>query len=63
MLVLRCVGATLYQTGSFYRFIVAHSIYGIPTTINCANYVYFLAQQESAELSPEAMAIYTGLLL
>ena len=22
---------------------VAHSIYGVPNTINCANYVYFLA--------------------
>ena len=29
---------------------VAHKIYGIPQTINTANYVYFLAYQELFEL-------------
>jgi len=27
-------------------FVVTHKIYGIPQTINTANYVYFLAYQE-----------------
>ncbi|KAJ7176600.1 isoprenoid synthase domain-containing protein [Mycena filopes] len=31
---------------------VAHKIYGIPQTINTANYVYFLAYQELLTLSP-----------
>ncbi|KAG0140973.1 hypothetical protein CROQUDRAFT_674369 [Cronartium quercuum f. sp. fusiforme G11] len=31
---------------------VAHKIYGIPQTINSANYVYFLAYQELAKLTP-----------
>ncbi|CAJ0915768.1 19754_t:CDS:10 [Entrophospora sp. SA101] len=30
---------------------VAHSIYGIPSTINCANYVYFLALNELSKLN------------
>jgi geranylgeranyl pyrophosphate synthase len=30
---------------------VAHHIYGIPQTINTANYVYFLAVQELISLS------------
>lgn len=29
---------------------VAHKIYGVPQTINTANYVYFLAYQELAKL-------------
>src|SRR5882762_3947874 len=29
-----------------YTHIVAHKIYGVPQTINSANYVYFLAYQE-----------------
>lgn len=29
---------------------VAHTIYGIPQTINTANYVYFLAMQELLKL-------------
>ena len=28
------------------RFSVAHKVYGMPQTINSANYVYFLAYQE-----------------
>ncbi|KAH7928719.1 farnesyltranstransferase [Leucogyrophana mollusca] len=32
---------------------VAHKIYGIPQTINTANYVYFLAYQELASLRPD----------
>ena len=39
---------------------VAHSIYGVPTTINCANYVYFLAhlrlKDHSSYTGPETMA-------
>lgn len=31
---------------------VAHKIYGIPQTINSANYVYFLAYQELSKLQP-----------
>lgn len=34
-----------YIIMEFYR-PVAHKIYGIPQTINCANYVYFLAFKE-----------------
>ena len=29
---------------------VAHAIYGVPSTINCANYVYFLAMEKCTEL-------------
>lgn len=32
---------------------VAHHVYGIPQTINTANYVYFLAFQELLKLRPE----------
>jgi geranylgeranyl diphosphate synthase type 3 len=43
---------------------VAHSIYGVPTTINCANYVYFLALNELAKLNDANMFnIYTKELL
>lgn len=31
---------------------VAHKIYGIPQTINSANYVYFLAYQELQRIHP-----------
>jgi geranylgeranyl diphosphate synthase type 3 len=30
--------------------LVAHKIYGVPQTINCANYVYFLAFKELFKL-------------
>jgi hypothetical protein len=33
---------------------VAHKIYGIPQTINSANYVYFLAYQELQRIKPRA---------
>ncbi|ORY80232.1 isoprenoid synthase domain-containing protein [Leucosporidium creatinivorum] len=33
---------------------VAHKIYGIPQTINSANYVYFLAYQELQRITPRA---------
>jgi geranylgeranyl diphosphate synthase type 3 len=33
---------------------VAHSIYGIPNTINCANYVYFLALEQCQQLKNSA---------
>lgn len=32
---------------------VAHKIYGVPQTINSANYVYFLAMNELVQLEPE----------
>jgi geranylgeranyl diphosphate synthase type 3 len=34
------------------RLSVAHKIYGVPQTINTANYVYFLAYQELSALRP-----------
>ena len=38
---------------------VAHAIYGIPATINCANYIFFLSlQQCSALQNADAMKIY-----
>lgn len=43
---------------------VAHKIFGIPTTINCANYVYFLALEKCQALdSPTAMQVFIGELL
>lgn len=40
---------------------VAHAIYGIPSTINCANYVYFLAMDHCRKLgNPEALEIFLG---
>lgn len=43
---------------------VAHSIFGIAQTINCANYAYFLAQQELPKLGdPRAFEILTEELL
>jgi len=43
---------------------VAHSIYGVPSTINSANYVYFLALQKTAAFgSAEAMRMFTEELL
>ena len=42
---------------------VAHKIYGIPQTINTANYVYFLAFQELRSLSgPDAVPSQTDLI-
>jgi geranylgeranyl diphosphate synthase, type III len=38
---------------------VAHAIYGVPATINCANYVYFLSLQKCAALQNDrAMNVY-----
>ena len=43
---------------------VAHSIYGISNTINCANYVYFLALEKCHSLkSPIALNIFVQELL
>ncbi|CAG8645193.1 378_t:CDS:2 [Paraglomus brasilianum] len=43
---------------------VAHQIYGVPVTINCANYVYFLALNELSKLNnPDMFHIYTEELL
>lgn len=38
---------------------VAHKIYGIPLTINCANYVYFLVMKEVNENFPNSIAAFT----
>ncbi|KAI9105546.1 terpenoid synthase [Phlyctochytrium arcticum] len=43
---------------------VAHKIYGVPSTINCANYIYFLALQKLSALKhPQAVQIFTDELL
>jgi len=43
---------------------VAHKIYGIPSTINCANYVYFLALEKIQSLQNlNAIRIFTEELL
>ncbi|XP_070544620.1 geranylgeranyl pyrophosphate synthase-like isoform X2 [Ptychodera flava] len=43
---------------------VAHNIYGVAHTINCANYVYFLALQKLTTLNnPEVTKVYTEQLL
>ena len=43
---------------------VAHAIYGIPLTINCANYVYFMALEKVQKLNnPEAMNVFVTELL
>ncbi|XP_069462958.1 geranylgeranyl pyrophosphate synthase [Ambystoma mexicanum] len=45
-------------------FPVAHSIYGIPSVINSANYVYFLALQKVLTLShPDAVKIFSEQLI
>ncbi|CDH53276.1 geranylgeranyl pyrophosphate synthetase [Lichtheimia corymbifera JMRC:FSU:9682] len=42
----------------------AHHLFGLPQTINCANYVYFLALDEIIKLkNPEMVKIYTGMEL
>mmetsp|Transcript_19101 Transcript_19101/g.53055 ORF Transcript_19101/g.53055 Transcript_19101/m.53055 type:complete len:341 (+) Transcript_19101:110-1132(+) len=43
---------------------VAHSIFGIPTVINAANYAYFLALEKCHALrNPQAMNVFVGELL
>jgi len=43
---------------------VAHSIYGVASTINAANYVFFIALERLLSLNhPEAMTVYTEQLL
>ncbi|KAL4085535.1 hypothetical protein PRIC1_015129 [Phytophthora ramorum] len=43
---------------------VAHHIFGVPATINCANYVYFLSLQRCQTLgNPKAMQVYTDEML
>ena len=45
-------------------FPVAHSIFGVPQTINSANYIYFAALDELQKLNnPEAIAIFSKELL
>jgi geranylgeranyl pyrophosphate synthase len=41
---------------------VAHNIYGVPLTINAANYVYFLAMEKALTLRhPDVTQIFVGL--
>eukprot|EP00761_Pharyngomonas_kirbyi_P003023 gb/GECH01003027.1/.p1 GENE.gb/GECH01003027.1/~~gb/GECH01003027.1/.p1 ORF type:complete len:243 (+),score=58.04 gb/GECH01003027.1/:1-729(+) len=43
---------------------VAHSIYGVPATINCANYVYFLALRQTSNLGdPRATQVFVDELI
>ncbi|KAF9169476.1 geranylgeranyl pyrophosphate synthetase [Mortierella sp. AD011] len=43
---------------------VAHKIFGVPATINCANYVYFLALAELNKIpNPKMLSIFTEELL
>ncbi|KAL4240164.1 Geranylgeranyl pyrophosphate synthase [Mactra antiquata] len=43
---------------------VAHNIYGVPHTINSANYVYFLGLQKVLTLNhPDATKVFTGQIL
>ncbi|KAG0201005.1 geranylgeranyl pyrophosphate synthetase [Mortierella sp. NVP41] len=43
---------------------VAHKIFGVPATINCANYVYFLALAELSKIpNPKMLTIFTEELL
>jgi geranylgeranyl pyrophosphate synthase len=45
-------------------FPVAHSIYGVPSVINSANYVYFLGLEKVLTLEhPEAVRVFTRQLL
>ncbi|XP_069741247.1 geranylgeranyl pyrophosphate synthase isoform X2 [Narcine bancroftii] len=45
-------------------FPVAHSIYGVPSVINSANYVYFLSLEKVLSLGhPEAIQLFTQQLL
>lgn len=40
---------------------VAHNIFGVASTINSANYVYFLGLEKCLELdNPRATAVFTG---
>merc|ERR1712091_841037 len=43
---------------------VAHAIFGVPSTLNTANYVYFIALEECHRLgSPEALSVFVEELL
>jgi len=53
------------EDGSSLRrgFPVSHSIYGVPQTINSANYIYFCALRELERLkNPKLFKIYSGAL-
>lgn len=42
-------------------FPVAHLVYGVPQTINCANYLYFCALHELQQLNnPRLVKDFTG---
>ncbi len=41
---------------------VAHHIFGVPSTINSANYVYFLGLEKTLKLGhPDATKVFTGI--
>lgn len=43
---------------------VAHMVYGVPQTLNCANYVYFMAMEKCLALqNPSALHVFTLELL
>lgn len=42
---------------------VAHAIFGVPATLNCANYVYFLALEECHRLNNAALGVFVEELL
>lgn len=43
--------------------VVAHKIFGVPATINCANYVYFMALDELSKIqNPKMLNIFIGML-
>lgn len=43
---------------------MAHHIFGVPHTINTANYVYFLGLQKALTLdNPEVTTVFTGMCL
>ena len=37
---------------------VAHAIFGIPSTLNCANYVYFIALEQCHALREERLRLH-----
>ena len=45
---------------SFEIFVVAHRVFGVASSINSANYIYFVAMDKVLKLNhPKAMEIFT----
>ena len=56
-----CIICTLIALVTRSRIVVAHHIYGVASTINSANYVYFLGLEKALTLNhPGVIKIYTG---